>query len=216
MTLTLLSPTAAQLKKLAPVWMRELTRAGLVPGEHVDYSRFLREEATSAAAISTDVDELADSPFIADTGIPNGTSIAVLAEFKGAAALLTADAHAPVIVESLRRLLESRQIKRLPLDVWKVSHHGSRANVSRALLDRLDCRRYVISTNGDHFGHPDREAIARIIKYGGPDPVLLFNYRSPFNEVWASPDLQARYRYTAVYPENGRPGLLVPLLGRQG
>jgi hypothetical protein len=37
---------------------------------------------------------------------------------------------------------------------------------------------------------PDREAIAQIIKYCGSRPSLHFNYRSKYNEVWASLDLR--------------------------
>jgi beta-lactamase superfamily II metal-dependent hydrolase len=208
MTLTLLSPTPAQLTKLRPVWVRELKKYGLEPGGRVDYRRFLK----GTPSTSTDVDELADAPFTGDKGAPNGSSIAVLAEFGGARALFAADAHAPVLVESIRKLLRTRGGERLKLDGFKVSHHASQNNVSTELLGLLDCRRYIVSTNGDHFNHPDREAIGRLIKYGGERPALYFNYRSRSTEVWARDDLQERYGYSAHYPEPERPGITVPLL----
>jgi beta-lactamase superfamily II metal-dependent hydrolase len=206
MKLTLLSPTPSQLKKLAPVWTREMKRYGLEPGSRVDYSRFLK----GTPSTSTDVDQLADSPFAGDAAPPNGTSIVVLAEFRGSAALLGADAHAPVLAASIRKLVGPTG--RLRLDAFKVSHHASQNNLSTELLQLLDCRQYLISTNGDHFCHPDREAIGRIIKYGGDRPSLLFNYRSKYNEVWERPDLQEKYGYLARYPEAGREGAVVPLL----
>jgi len=206
MKLTLLSPTPAQLKKLAPAWTRELKRYGLEPGSRVDYSRFLK----GTPSTSTDVDQLADSPFAGDAALPNGTSIAVLAEFGGAAALLGADAHAPVLEASIRKLVGATG--RLKLDAFKVSHHASQNNLSAELLQLLDCRQYLISTNGDYFYHPDREAIARIIKYGGDRPTLRFNYRSTYNEVWERPDLQEQYRYLTQYPEVGSEGAVVSLL----
>ena len=112
MKLTLLSPRREQLAKLAPAWARELKKAGLVPGAHVDYSSFLR----GTPSTSTDVDKLADTPFAGDAAAPNGSSIALLAEFGGASALLGADAHAPVVVESVRKLLRQRGVDRLRLD----------------------------------------------------------------------------------------------------
>jgi hypothetical protein len=209
MRLVLLSPTPAQLKKLAPVWTRELKRYGLEPGARVDYSRFLKGKPST----STDVDQLADSPFAGDGGIPNGSSIAVLAEFSGASVLLSADAHAPVLAESIRTLLRQRGgAPKLKLDALKVSHHASQNNLSTELLKLLDCPRYLVSTNGDHFSHPDREAIARIIKHGGSRPSLHFNYRSKYNEVWARPDLQEQYGYVAFYPEGDMEGHQVELL----
>jgi|GEM_PF-187685 len=221
MKLTLLSPTPEKLKKLAPVWARELKRYGLEPGARVDYSKFLK----GTPSTSTNVDELADEAFGGDNGAPNGTSIAVLAEFGGASALLAADAHVPVLVQSIRTLLQQRGGERLKLDVLKVSHHASQNNVSSELVKLLDCSRYIVSTNGDHFFHPDRQAIARLIKYGGSGqergdrgdrPALVFNYRSRYNEVWASPELQERYGYAAGYPAEDQPGTIVSLLaGRE-
>lgn len=211
--LTLLSPTPEQLRKLAPVWTRELKRYGLTPGARVDYSRFLKGKPST----STDVDELAATPFSSDSAPPNGTSIAVLAEYGGKSALLAADAHAPVLAGSIRKLLEARGTPdaRLKIDAFKVSHHGSQNNVSKELIELLDCPQYLISSNGSHFHHPDREAIARIIKHGKADdrnPELVFNYRTQYNDVWEREDLQEQYGYTARYPDGEEPGQVVSLL----
>jgi beta-lactamase superfamily II metal-dependent hydrolase len=211
MTLTLLSPTPEKLTALAPVWSREMKRYGLTPGSRVDYRKFLR----GTPSTSTDVAELADEDSGEDNGAPNGTSIALLAEHGGAGALLAADAHAPVLVRSIKALLAKRGGDRLKIDAFKVSHHASQFNVSSELVQLLDCPRYLVSTNGDHFCHPDRQAIARLIKYGrhdGSRPALHFNYKSRYNEVWADPSLQDRYGYSAFYPADDRPGATVPLL----
>jgi hypothetical protein len=208
MKLTLLSPTPAQLRKLAPAWARELKKAGLEPGARADYSKFLK----GTPSTSTDVDKLADTRFASDAAPANGSSIAVLAEFGGAAALLAADAHAPVLADGIRALLRQRGVERLKLDAFKVAHHASQNNLSSDLLALIDCKTYCISSNGDHFCHPDREAIARIIKHGGDRPALHFNYRTQYNEVWARPDLQEKHGYAAVYRDEPSPSSLVPLL----
>jgi beta-lactamase superfamily II metal-dependent hydrolase len=211
MQLTLLSPTPAELRKLAPVWSRELKRYGLTPGARVDYGRFLKGKPST----SEDVDALADTPFGGDNGAPNGTSIGVLAEYQGASALLTADAHAPVVIGSIRTLLQARGQERLKIDAFKVSHHASQNNVSAELVSLLDCPRFLVSTNGDHFCHPDRQAIARIIKYGnsnGRNPELHFNYRSQYNELWARQDLQEKYGFATGYPDTPQLGHTVSLL----
>jgi beta-lactamase superfamily II metal-dependent hydrolase len=209
MQLTVLSPTPAQLSKLAPVWTRELKRYGLEPGGRMDYSRFLR----GAPSASTDVDALADEPYSEDAGAPNGSSIALLAEYGGAAAILGADAYASVLAASIRRLLQRRGIDRLKLDAFKLPHHGSKNNLSSDLLQLLDCSGYLLSSSGEYFRHPDRQAVARVIKYGGARPTLHFNYRSEFNRVWESADLQQRYGYSARYPAPDAAGLRLSLLG---
>ena len=217
MQLTLLSPTRVQLEKLKPVWTRELKRYGLVPGGRVDYDRFLRGTPSTVADAEAlaDIDGLADTRFAGDNGAPNGTSIALLAEYGGASALLAADAHAPVLVESIQKLLRKRGTPRLKVDLFKVSHHGSQNNVSSELVQLLDCSQYLISTNGDHFYHPDRQAIARILKYGGDRKMLYFNYNTQWNRVWGDEALdpvRQRYHCTTSYPPADRPGTLVSLL----
>ena len=130
MKLTLLSPGPEQLRRLAPEWARELKRYGLEPGSRVDYSRFLK----GTPATSTDVDQLADKPFNADLAVANGSSIAFLAEFGGASVLLAADAYAPILTASVKRLIVDRGLERLRLDLFKLPHHGSQNNLSAELL----------------------------------------------------------------------------------
>jgi hypothetical protein len=211
MKLTLLSPGPEQLRRLAPSWARELKRYGLEPGSQVDYSRFLK----GTPSTSTDVDQLADTPFNPDSAVANGSSIAFLAEFGGASVLFAADAYSPVLTASVKRLIVDRGPERLRLDALKLPHHGSQNNLSVDLLNLLDCQNYLFSSNGDHFYHPDRQAVARTIKYGKYreiHPMVHFNYRSRYTEVWSRPDLQEKYEYTAHYPETEAPGLRISLL----
>jgi len=211
MKLTLLSPTPKQLKDLEPKWKRELKKLGFEPGQPMDTSGFLKGTPSQ----STDVKELAATPFEGDKGEPNGSSIALLAEFGGASILLAADAHAPVLIESIGKLLKERNLQGpLKIDAFKVSHHASQKNVSSELIQLLDCPKYLISTNGSHFCHPDRQAVARIIKHGGTNPAIYFNYKSPFNSVWERQDLREKYKYSAFYPESELTGISVSLLER--
>ena len=92
-----------------------------------------------------------------------------------------------------------------------MSHHASQNNLNIELMKLLDCKNYLVSTNGLVFNHPDREAIGRVIKYGGDKPRLYFNYKTKLNDVWASAGLQDKYGYQAVFPEQGKDGLIVRL-----
>jgi len=205
--LTLLSPSPDKLATLASKWETEIKALDLTPGKAEDFEKFLGRTVSK----STNVEALADAKFTPDTAAPNGSSIAVLAEYRGKSALLGADAHAPLLVASIRKLLKQRGVKKLRLDAFKVSHHASQNNLNVELMRLLDCRNYLISTNGDHFNHPDREAIGRVIHYGGEQPRLWFNYRTALNEVWEQPKLQTKYRYETVYPKPGQQGLIVRL-----
>jgi beta-lactamase superfamily II metal-dependent hydrolase len=140
-----------------------------------------------------------------DRGEENGASIAFLAEFDGRSVLFAGDAHAEVLVDSIRRLQDR---KKLPVGAVKLAHHGSRNNVSQALLSKLDTRTFLISTNGASHFHPDREAIARVVagKWRGgarrkPTVRLLFNYESDFTNIWNNSDLMDKYAYEVYYPK---------------
>jgi hypothetical protein len=82
----------------------------------------------------------------------------------------------------------------------KVAHHGSAGNISDELLALIDSPRFLISTNGDQFNHPDAEAVQRIIARSvHQPPTLCFNYDSDTTRPWFSPDKQAELGYIAEY-----------------
>jgi beta-lactamase superfamily II metal-dependent hydrolase len=201
MRLTVLSPTPEKLAALLPTWEKECAKAGLIPGGAA------REDVPGLETFGLiDVEALAAARFVDDTAPANGASIVLLAEFGGRRVLLGADAHATVLETSLRALAGPGKVR---LDAFKVPHHGSAHNLSKAVLDLIDCPRYLLSTNGDYFNHPDRGAIARLVRHGGKAPTLVFNYRSPQTEAWDDATLLQAYQYSVLYPNADANGNMV-------
>ena len=194
---------------------RALRKAGLGPGvpsaeELNERARRKGIEIPRALAAET-VEDLASVQFVSDRSRANGSTIAVLAEYDGSSCVLAGDAFAPILARSLNRLAAERGEPRLAVSAFKLPHHGSRRNVSVDLLGAVACPLYLFSTDGSVFGHPDPEAVARVIRHGGPQPTLCFNYRSEFNQRWDDPALQERYGYRVRYPAAGDTGLVVDL-----
>jgi hypothetical protein len=214
MRLTVLSPGADQLGRLGRDWKNALIE--LRPEKAMLGRKQQPPAVTDFAAF--DLEPLANTPARKDPSKPNGSSIALLAEFDGRSVLLTGDAHADVLAKSIQQLQRERGQagQKLKLDALKLSHHGSANATTIPLLELLDCPRYLVSTNGNIFSHPDREAIARVILHGSDQPALWFNYRSPLNKLWGEPILRERYKYTAEYPNEGEKGLRVRLERREG
>jgi beta-lactamase superfamily II metal-dependent hydrolase len=215
MRLTLLSPGAAQLAELCCNWTVALRKAGLGPGapsaeELNERARRKGVEIPRAQRAET-VEELASAPFVTDRSRANGSTIAVLAEYQGASCVLAGDAFAGVLARSLGRLAAGRGEPQLAVSAFKLPHHGSRRNVSVEMLAAVDCPIYLFSTDGSVFSHPDPEAVARVIRHGGPDLTLCFNYRSEANQRWDDSVLQERYGYRVRYPETEQAGLVVDL-----
>lgn len=137
--------------------------------------------------------------------MPNGSSIAILLEHQGASVLLSGDAFADVLVPEIQALAIKRGQQAgtpLAVDVLKLSHHGSRANVTTDVLKAVDARHHIVSTNNTYFKHPNAEAMARVI-IGSRQPVLWFNYDTPQNRQWADRGLMQRYGYEVRYPADG-------------
>lgn len=210
MVLTLLSPTNQELRELRPVWEKEVKKAGLVPGFGMEVEEEKPADVLGDAE-DIDPDELAEEPFEEDGSEANGASIAFLAEFDGKSMLLTGDAHAGVLERGITRLLEERDAgSTLEVNLFKVSHHGSRHNLSRDLVDLVSADRWLFSSNGRIFKHPSPVAVSRLV-VGRDDIELAFNYRTEFNEHWDSRRRKRRYDYRTLYPEEGREGLVVEL-----
>ena len=78
-------------------------------------------------------------------------------------------------------------------------HHGSRRNLSQEIVEAVDCTRFLVSTDGSRFGHPDPDALARVIKFGGERPELIFNYRTEKILAWKKPVWMKKYGYSVRY-----------------
>lgn len=192
MKLTVISPDAAKLAALAPVWEKECKKAGLHP------TKKLPNPAGDIESFGTlDVDKLAATKFDDDDAEANGSAIGLLAEFGTAKVLFAADCHVDRTLASLEAIAPG---KKVALSALKVAHHGSEHNLSEELLAKLECPRYLISTNGSQFQHPTRSAIARIAKHGGKQKEIYFNYRSEFTTIWDDAALAKKHGYTAIYP----------------
>jgi hypothetical protein len=214
LTLTLLSPTPKELAKLRPKWKSTVEEAGLVAGSAEDALAKLRRQRHGKlppdllGERTPDPHALAQEPFRPDTSVANGSSIALLAEVDGKRCLLAGDALAGVVAGSVERLANGG---RLEIDALKLSHHGGKKNTSAALLDQLRCRRFLFSTDGSRFGHPDQASVARAILAGGEGTSLCFNYRTEVNDVWDDRGLKREFGYETLYPADDQEGLVVSL-----
>ena len=208
--LTVLAPGKAALEQLRDRWDEALAEI-MTPGNVEEAEALLRDDKRYGPGFlgALDVEGLANRDFHEDTSVTNASGIVLLAEYDGHRCLLCADGVPGTITESLGRLPDGG--KRLALSALKVPHHGSRKNNNNELYRAIDCERYLISTNGKTHRHPNDEAIARVLFNKQDKAKLFFNYRSPYNEVWAGERLKTDWRYCTEYPEKEDSGLRVDL-----
>lgn len=113
---------------------------------------------------------------IKDKKIENRSSISFILKFYDKNLLFLGDSSPIDYEEALNFALKN---EKRDFELVKVSHHGSKYNTSKKLFEMIASKRYVISTNGSVFDHPDLEAIAKIAIKQEYEKEFYFNYRIP-------------------------------------
>ena len=54
--------------------------------------------------------------------------------------------------------------------------------------------RYLFSSNGSYFNHPDDSAVATVLRYGRRGAELVFNYSNPRTRQWGIESLREQYK----------------------
>ena len=207
MSITILSPDRARLDKLRAGWaMWRGTEKGDRHSETVGVAG-LETLGRKPMPGFIDVDLVAGGKEMIDTETPNGSSIAFIAEYGGRKALLAADAHPTLLTESVSRFAGGNAVLRR-FHLVKVSHHGSIGNTTRALIEGLDCDRFLFSTDGSRHRHPDPETTAKILKFSNSHPKeLIFNYGTERTLPWDDAKLRATWDYTCRFGTEGLIGI---------
>ena len=177
--LTVLGPTFPRLYKLCQGWLDVLGGTDEAPPPSVVGPADLLGRSDAWPPSWSDA-------VAGDTSAANGSSIMLLAEHDGRAILLAGDGYAPDLARALERLRQGRGLgeARLPLDAFKLAHHGSANNLDAAVLGKIDCSRYLISTDGSTHKHPDNQALLRILRHTPRRPEFLFNYDAATTAPW--------------------------------
>lgn len=168
MTVTILSPDESKLTLLRekysnnrPLCKSETDEVSVEAGNVVD-------------DYATPLNEFKPDIFHEGLSVENASSIAALFECEGKTVLWLSDSVPSVIIHSLSKLGYS-EANKLRCDVVLVSHHGSAANNSLALLKMIQCDKYIFSADGiNRHCLPNKETIARIIFASSKLPVTLY------------------------------------------
>jgi beta-lactamase superfamily II metal-dependent hydrolase len=154
---TLLSPSAERLERLLAKWPDPVR---VVDDPTEDLLTALDDPVTRGIG-----------EFGQDSSVANGSSIAFLFEVGGASLLLTGDAFASDLETTIGQLIAQRGVPKLHVDLFKLSHHGSRQNMTDGLLDLIDPGAVLVCTDGSKFHHPDEDALQKIRSHYPETPI---------------------------------------------
>ena len=128
-----------------------------------------------------------------DKSKSNGGSISFILEYKDKRIIFLGDAHEDIILENLEMYIKNTGISYF--DAVKVSHHGSLKN-NFTWIEKINAKRYIISTNGKRHNHPDKEVIAKILQCNSEEKIIYFNYYLDLCKELDDKELKDKYNYS--------------------
>ncbi|OOM75473.1 MBL fold metallo-hydrolase [Clostridium sp. BL-8] len=186
-TITILSPRDTEIKKLNKRWERESSEKRKASSSEDDYKTSIKEL-------------LKNDRYIKDKSIVNRSSISFLLEYGRFKILMLADSRSDIITKALNRLGYNKNNK-LVIDYVKLPHHGSKNNLYYDLLEIIECKKYIISTDGGIFNHPDKITLARILNVFS-DVEFYFN-STVYEKIFLKEDKE-EYEFTCIYKDKMR------------
>lgn len=207
----ILSPGRGEIENLERFWKKRLIKDGLLNKAHSEkywddafefsLSRDMpgfhfHEKKVSK---SYNLQEVKKEQYVPDNSVTNGSSISFVLETEGERLLFLGDAHSETVVNSLQSLY-GKDNGPYKFDVVKLAHHGSYNNNSPELFNIIESDKWIISTNGDKYNHPDLPTLAHIItKCEGNK--LFFNYDLPVCKELNKDIYHESFSFEIIVPE---------------
>ena len=98
-----------------------------------------------------------------DSSKTNAQSAIIVSHINGKHILLPGDAIPSKLSDALDYYRNGKIAK---FDLVKLPHHGSYKNITQAILEKMECSDYMITTDGTQFYHPNKKMMLKVIKWG--------------------------------------------------
>lgn len=215
-----LSPNNEDIGALESFWKKRLIKDGLLKKAHSQeywddaYEFSLSKDMPGfhfhekKVSKSYDLLKLCKEAYEPDGSASNGSSISFVLETKGKRLLFLGDSHAETVTASLRALYGEEKAPYI-FDAVKLSHHGSYNNNSPELFKLIVSDKWLVSTNGDKYNHPDMPALAHIITKG-KGMKIYFNYGLPICKELSDGLYHKDFDFEIITPE-GESGIQIEI-----
>lgn len=201
-SITILSPDQKTFDELKAKWKIEFTK--YLGG---DPPTFLSSSSSNDKKTIEELSKVKDAKEdVGEKGLINRSSIAFIYEENNKRLLMLGDAHPSIILKKLSEDFSKK--KPLKVKYVKLSHHGSRKNYHKDLLDIISCRRFIISADGENqHGIPDKEVLAKILLHPNRDMtkkvIFYFSHDDErFRKLFdVDKNAETHYNFQCVYPK---------------
>lgn len=196
--LTILSPTVEKLSILHDHWKKRKDEylKKLATGKSSSKQKCTFDYNIKFEDFDFDTIEISE-----DNSAVNGASIAFVYEDENTIGLFLSDAHSSIIEQSLKSFVQVGN-DRIKFDFVKLSHHGSKNNLTKELLNLIDCDRFIITANANKSHcHPNKQTLAMITQHYGENKVKF--YFSEDNQQLCKIFLNETFN-SKFFPTNGK------------
>lgn len=174
----ILSPDETQLKRLVKEYRKVTGDPAYTTAKEKDWDKSIKS--------FNEEESKADFKFTQDNSVKNGSSISFILTLNDKNFLFLGDCHPKGIVKQLNVLGYNKE-NPLEVKIMKVSHHGSKANTNKELLQIVKTENYIISTDSSGHNHPNKRVLSRILNEN-PNAIFHFNYEHVRNDVFSDQD----------------------------
>jgi beta-lactamase superfamily II metal-dependent hydrolase len=196
LTITVLGPTAKQLRELRTEWIAWLTKSK----KRIEELRKAHQrdaDAIGSSATALDLASLSRDIALAvekDVTPPNLASLVLLVEEAGKRLLLTGDAGDESLLEYLKAANLLDAAGKIEVDVLKVPHHGAHNSYSPKFASSVRAGNLIFCGDGEHH-NPEPEVVKGYIEAiksaplsGGRTTTFWFNWSTArateFLDLW--------------------------------
>lgn len=205
----IVNPTQAALKDLVKKWDKHLDEQGLEHDEQKIWEVLngdKRYEPLPADLLGEDdkISDWAEVDAKEDKSEANRSSIAFIITYKGKSCLMSGDVPSKDLKANLEKLGLLDEFGQIQLDAWKLSHHGSKKSTQAYLMEIIQARKVLVSSDGKRYRHPDKETIAKLLVANNSSDEhmdIYFNYTSSYNKIWGDSDTEEKFECTFHFPE---------------
>lgn len=142
-----------------------------------------------------------------DEDLINRSSISFILEFYDKRMLFLGDSSPVDYDEVLENIYKKNEEKKIKFNLVKMSHHGSKFNISKRFFELNTSEKYLVSTNGSLHGHPNKEAIYKIINNQSEYKKIIFNYKNEnIFKFIKNNKLDSKYNFDMQYENNKKIG----------
>jgi len=174
----IISPDEEQLRKLLKEYKKVTGEEAYTASKEKDWSISIKDFILEENEPGFRFDQ--------DSSVKNGSSISFILTINEKNYLFLGDSHPKGIAKYLKDISYSKE-KPLEVELFKVSHHGSKSNTNKELLEIVKASNYILSTDSSGHNHPNKRTLARIIKQN-PAATFHFNYKNVKENIFLKQD----------------------------